>query len=378
MTKEQEQQVEGANKKERVLFAFSIADTPFSIVEQEDKIVLKSQDPTISLMPLDICPPGSWNTSTSQSPFDERGRTGVGFILLTTVNDQVRFRATNHFGTEYWYYGSMSDDWNIRHDLWVNSEYVVSYDKEKGISVEEFPDENARLIRKLNIMEIELERNQTRRKELYDASFNPEFAVDLERKAERENAHLVGFKQLSFAEILKRMSERNFLLGDIEDWQRVRGLLTTLHGRSPHGRYGKPRLEIPEIGRLDALIARLWGDYLWGDDEEYAVYVLKDFYEDTSYVLDYDTECYLIPSSALWRLTKAARDSDDKRASISTDGLHLVHRERFDDWSGYHAGEPEQTSEANFLLSLDLETRFPSMLFSVEMLPMDKTKDTQP
>ena len=121
-----------------------------------------------------------------------------------------------------------------------------------------------------------------------------------------------------------------------------------------HTTTGKPRLEIEGAGRPSVESEFLkWIKY--PAKGEKAVYVLQDWYEDTSYVTEYRTECVVIPKSGVEEVINLALAMDDKKAILKVDASHIRHFERWDDYSGDHTGEPAKHTEVSVYLGLALE-----------------------
>lgn len=152
----------------------------------------------------------------------------------------------------------------------------------------------------------------------------------------------------------------------------VRAVLAQLH--TPRGR---PRLEIGGAGEPSVEARCL----LWLPDPEgrsgrvslaercvpdpeavpVALYVLKDWYEDTSYVTAYDTEHVRFPRDVLERLVVEAAASPLHAASMTASGRHIIHQERFDDYSGLHGGGPPRVASVQVSLRLRLEDLEPRL-----------------
>ncbi len=154
--------------------------------------------------------------------------------------------------------------------------------------------------------------------------------------------------------------------------QEISDILAQLHHSE-----GLPRLEIEGIEEpsVDARFLKLfYHEGKKGDSiasclrrpldiipEEKAVYIIKDSYEEASYVTDFDIICTHIPKSALESLVKAALESGSNEATASVEGVHETHRERWNDFVGTHDGGPPVYFPISLQLSLKIVGGRPSL-----------------
>lgn len=128
-----------------------------------------------------------------------------------------------------------------------------------------------------------------------------------------------------------------------------------------------PRLEIEGAGK-PSIEAQHFG---WIEDNQEgegktAIYVIRDWYEDTSYVTHYDIEYISLPKPGIESLIEYALSSGIKTA-IYTKGTHVKHNERWDDYTSSHDGSPAEFTDVLVELSLDLLGEKPD--FSLQQLP---------
>ncbi len=134
-----------------------------------------------------------------------------------------------------------------------------------------------------------------------------------------------------------------------------------------HSACGKPRLEIEGAGEPSIEAQYLgWISRFKQGEGNRAAYILNDWYEDTSFVLWNQVECFFLPKEGIESLVEYALSSGPK-ASLYTIGQHFKHYERLDDYTGAHTGEPAQTSEELLEISLDIGSEKP--VFSLRSLP---------
>jgi len=88
-------------------------------------------------------------------------------------------------------------------------------------------------------------------------------------------------------------------------------------------------------------------------DGENVVYIIRDWYEDTSYITAYDIETVTFPKSAIEELIAKALASKDKEAMQKIEAERYVYKERWDDYAGTHDGGPEEYR--NIPLSIHLK-----------------------
>jgi hypothetical protein len=137
--------------------------------------------------------------------------------------------------------------------------------------------------------------------------------------------------------------------------------------RELHSIIGNPHLEIEGAG-VPSIEAQWlgWMRHMKDGEGDKAVYVMKDWYEDTSYVTSFDVECLKLPKTGIESLVEYAL-SDGMKASLYTVGTHFEHKERWDDYNDSHDGGPAETRDELVELSLDLLGEKP--VFSVRSLP---------
>lgn len=134
-----------------------------------------------------------------------------------------------------------------------------------------------------------------------------------------------------------------------------------------HQTTGRPRLEIEGAGELSIEAQYLtWIRHAADGKGAQAVYVLEDWYEDTSYVTEYRTECVLLPKAGLESLVEYALSAHGK-AEVHAVGSRRAHYERWDDYSGDHSGSAEEVCDVLVKLSVDLQGGRPKV--AVELLP---------
>lgn len=137
--------------------------------------------------------------------------------------------------------------------------------------------------------------------------------------------------------------------------------------RKLHCTIGRPRLEIEGVGEPSIEAQYLtWIKHRKEGEGETAIYVIRDWYEDTCYVTEYRTECIKLPKSGIESLVEYAL-STNRKASIHTKGVHIKHDERWDDYSGSHDGSPAEVTDILVELLLDLLGEKPC--FSIHQLP---------
>jgi hypothetical protein len=96
--------------------------------------------------------------------------------------------------------------------------------------------------------------------------------------------------------------------------------------------------------------------YLGWWKPDVALYVIKDWYEDTSFLLDMDVECVRLPRASLDSLAAFAL-YDQGPARICTVGEHIRHQELNNAYTKYRAGGSQESSKALVELSLSLTPR---------------------
>ncbi len=83
--------------------------------------------------------------------------------------------------------------------------------------------------------------------------------------------------------------------------------------RKLHSNMGRPRLEIEGAGEPSIEAQYLtWIKHKEEGEGETAVYVIRDWYEDTSYVTEYRTECIKLPKSGIESLVEYALSTKSK------------------------------------------------------------------
>ena len=153
--------------------------------------------------------------------------------------------------------------------------------------------------------------------------------------------------------------------------QKITDILRNLHSSRGH-----PRLEIEGAGEPSIEAQYLtWIKHKKEGEGETAIYVIQDWYEDTSYVTEYRTECIKLPKSGIESLVEYALSTNSK-ALIHTKGKHIKHNERWDDYSGSHDGSPVEVTDILVELSLELLAEKP--IFSVHQLPYIPYPDDLP
>lgn len=112
-------------QQEEELYRFELGNIHLCVLYTDDSVYLTSPThPHLPRMVLGLPAPGHYNTSTLSSTSDERGERTLRFAPLKTGTDEVIIEVTAHDVGEYWYYGSMGDDWHptestTRHRLTV-------------------------------------------------------------------------------------------------------------------------------------------------------------------------------------------------------------------------------------------------------------------
>jgi len=121
--------------------------------------------------------------------------------------------------------------------------------------------------------------------------------------------------------------------------------------RMLHNNREKPRLEIPGAGEpsIEALYLNWFNN---AKNSEPSVYVIADWYEDTSYVTEFNTECIKLPKAGIESLVEYAL-STNMGAEVYAKGLRIKHNERWDDYCGEHKGAPEEVTDVLVKLSLE-------------------------
>jgi hypothetical protein len=134
-----------------------------------------------------------------------------------------------------------------------------------------------------------------------------------------------------------------------------------------HTTYPNPHLEIEGAGEPSIEARYLcWLDYLPEGEGTQAIYVISDWYEDTSYVTEFDTEVISFPKSELEQLVELALASEGKSASLSLKGIHTIHKERWDDYADTHTGGPEDYHIVQVMLELKIEQDNPRLSLSYD------------
>ena len=100
-------------QKEKVLYQFAFKGIHFRLSEIKEKIYLiSSRFPNLSTTPLDLPKPGPYHTSTSSSTYDTRGDVIFEFARPKIKANEAVIDITITKTGEYWYYGSLDDDWH--------------------------------------------------------------------------------------------------------------------------------------------------------------------------------------------------------------------------------------------------------------------------
>lgn len=100
-------------QKEKVLYQFTLEDTEIHLSEIEEKIYLISPHfPRLPRTPLNLPKPGGYDTSTYSSTYDERGEIILEFTQPKIKANEAVVDITITTTCEYWYYGSLGDDWH--------------------------------------------------------------------------------------------------------------------------------------------------------------------------------------------------------------------------------------------------------------------------
>ena len=132
--------------------------------------------------------------------------------------------------------------------------------------------------------------------------------------------------------------------------QQIKNILEKLHNTTE-----KPRLEIEGAGEPSAQASYLrWIQWKKQGEGETAVYVIRDYYEDTSFVTSFNTECLKLPKSGIESLVEYVLSSKG-RAVIQTKGIYLVHDKTRNDYTDSYSGSPAKSSEVLVELTLDLQ-----------------------
>lgn len=126
-----------------------------------------------------------------------------------------------------------------------------------------------------------------------------------------------------------------------------------------HKNEGLPRIEIEGVGKPSIEAKNL---FHFSENGKNVYYIINDWYEDTSYVREYNTDCIYFKKSEFERLIESALKSESKEANSSITGNREVHKEKWDDFKGEHDGGASETYNVLVKLSLKLKESYPLLL----------------
>lgn len=110
-------------------------------------------------------------------------------------------------------------------------------------------------------------------------------------------------------------------------------------------------------------------------EDDTAIYVIRDCYEDTSYVTAYDEKYLRIPKSEIEKLIQNALHSENKEAEIKIEGTYWDYKERWDDYCGTHE-KTDQVWSASIQLSLKLTEEKPCFHVKYELEHIIRENDS--
>jgi hypothetical protein len=100
-------------KNEKLLCKFKLDDIDFHISNLDQEIFIFSPNkPHLPRMPLDLPIPEHNNNSTTSSTYDNREKTSLDFSVSKHNANEAIIDITIVKTSDYWYYGSLSDDWH--------------------------------------------------------------------------------------------------------------------------------------------------------------------------------------------------------------------------------------------------------------------------
>jgi hypothetical protein len=113
-----------------ILYHTHINDHEYSLIANDEGIYLTASHLPREKIQLPLPKPGYYNTSTPTSTWDIRGETRLEFFERTTKPDTLDLEVTITTTSEYWYYGSLDDNWHPREpDI-----------KKKKLTIHDHPD----------------------------------------------------------------------------------------------------------------------------------------------------------------------------------------------------------------------------------------------
>jgi len=123
------------------------------------------------------------------------------------------------------------------------------------------------------------------------------------------------------------------------------------------------RLEIEGLNQ-PSIEAQYLGYFSPQSEKKKAVYVLRNFYDESGGDSDVDIDFVQFSRSDLEELIKQALESEIKMATVIVKGRRKTHREIWHHYSGYHFGGPSQINSVLVRLTLKMDEE-PSLLTEI-------------
>lgn len=113
-----------------VFYEFDFEGLRLKLTQIDDKVYLGCDKIPEYKQELALRRPGHYNTSTNSSVYDERGEVNYKFKDLVSDGDKGIVEMEITTTGEYWYYGSLDDDWHEKGDVLEKKRLIV--ERESG------------------------------------------------------------------------------------------------------------------------------------------------------------------------------------------------------------------------------------------------------
>jgi hypothetical protein len=112
-----------------ILLAFGMGDLKLEIIQRDNFLFLES--PICAPVGLQLPKLGHYNTSTPTSTYDDRGAVTADFSVLWKSPDEAFVDVHIEDSGQYWYQGSMDDDWHDREPRYEEKIFAIRRDNDR-------------------------------------------------------------------------------------------------------------------------------------------------------------------------------------------------------------------------------------------------------